>query len=158
MVVDPVSSNSSPSKDGQAVDQISVSGSFDKELMGLTGGFPGGEKGLKQFVAAVKVNALAETVLDPSIMKELQQKPRAPPPPLLMPGMTVIVKNKDNPFYMFGGIVQRVTDGKVAVLFEGGNWDKLQTFYIEELERTPSGPPMTHPKSAILLQKSTPDN
>jgi hypothetical protein len=30
--------------------------------------------------------------------------------------------------------VQRVSDGKVAVLFEGGNWDKLVTFRLKELE------------------------
>jgi hypothetical protein len=31
-------------------------------------------------------------------------------------------------------LVQRITDGKVAVLFEGGNWDKLITFNQAELE------------------------
>jgi hypothetical protein len=27
-----------------------------------------------------------------------------------------------------------VSDGKAAVLFEGGNWDKLITFQLSELE------------------------
>ncbi len=35
---------------------------------------------------------------------------------------------------MFQGLVQRVSDGKAAVLFEGGNWDKLVTFRLSELE------------------------
>ncbi len=30
--------------------------------------------------------------------------------------------------------MQRVSDGKAAVLFEGGNWDKLVTFRLAELE------------------------
>ncbi|QXE23104.1 hypothetical protein B6N60_01793 [Richelia sinica FACHB-800] len=30
--------------------------------------------------------------------------------------------------------MQRVSDGKVAVLFEGGNWDKIITFRLPELE------------------------
>ncbi|MEL6502751.1 MAG: NAD(P)H dehydrogenase subunit NdhS, partial [Cyanobacteria bacterium J06623_1] len=37
-------------------------------------------------------------------------------------------------YYRFEGLVQRVSDGKVAVLFEGGNWDKLITFRFSELE------------------------
>ena len=32
------------------------------------------------------------------------------------------------------GLAQRLSDGKVAVLFEGGNWDKLVTFNLSELE------------------------
>jgi hypothetical protein len=30
--------------------------------------------------------------------------------------------------------VQRITDDNAAVLFEGGNWDKLVTFRLSELE------------------------
>lgn len=117
--------------------------------MGLTGGFPGGETGLQKFLAdnppPPKVSTKPKIELQvPSV------RPRAPPPPLLMPGMTVIVKNPANPFYMYSGIVQRVSDGVAGVLFEGGNWDKLLTFYLEELERTPKGPPMSNPKSAVL--------
>ncbi|KAI5072882.1 hypothetical protein GOP47_0012988, partial [Adiantum capillus-veneris] len=132
-----------------SVEPASTTGSFDKEMMGLTGGFPGGETGLNKFVSSVK---LALKPVDQATMEAVKQRPKAPPPPLLMPGMTVIVKNERSMYHMFGGIVQRVTDGKVAVLFEGGNWDKLVSFYIEELERTAKGPPMTHPKSHILVQ------
>ena len=40
----------------------------------------------------------------------------------------------DDTYYGFQGQVQRVSDGKVAVLFEGGNWDKLVTFNASEIE------------------------
>jgi NAD(P)H-quinone oxidoreductase subunit S, chloroplastic len=80
----------------------------------------------------------------------LSKKPSVPDLPLILPGMIVIVKNPRNPFYMYCGIVQRVTDGKVGVLFEGGNWDKLITFWLDELERREKGPPMVNPKSAII--------
>lgn len=119
---------------------------FEKELLGLTGGFPGGEKGLKKFIEE-----------NPPIAGEGQagivfsgSKPKPPELPLLLPGMIAIVKNPKNPLYMYCGIVQRVTDGKVGVLFEGGNWDKLVTFRLDELERREKGPPMVNPKSAAL--------
>lgn len=129
---------------------------FEKELMGLTGGFPGGEKGLQSFIeknppppkkSAEKASATAV----PSL-----KKPKAPELPLLMPGMIALVKNPNNPYYMYCGIVQRITDGKAGVLFEGGNWDRLITFNLDELERREKGPPMKNPKSVIienLLQK-----
>ena len=53
---------------------------------------------------------------------------------MIFPGTTVRVKNVNDIYYGFKGLVQRVTDGKVAVLFEGGNWDKLITFRLSELE------------------------
>ncbi|MFN4067709.1 MAG: NAD(P)H dehydrogenase subunit NdhS [Thermosynechococcus sp.] len=59
----------------------------------------------------------------------------------ILPGMTVKVTNPNDTYYQFQGTVQRVTDGKVAVLFEGGNWDKLVTFQMSELE-----PVVTTPK------------
>lgn len=117
---------------------------FEKELLGLTGGFPGGERGLKMFIAQ-----------NPPPKKEksfvfLVKKPKPPELPLIMPGMIAIVKNPSNPFHMYCGIVQRITDGKAGVLFEGGNWDRLVTFRLEELERREKGPPMVSPKSVIL--------
>lgn len=120
---------------------------FDKELLGLTGGFPGGEEGLRRFLERNpppdknKSGGQGEQLLG--------SKPKPPEIPLLMPGMTVIVKNQKNPFYMYSGVVQRVTDGKAGVLFEGGNWDKLLTFRLPELERRDKGPPMVNPKSSI---------
>ncbi len=53
---------------------------------------------------------------------------------IILPGSTVTVNNPDDTYYGFQGLVQRVTDGKAAVLFEGGNWDKLITFYLSELD------------------------
>jgi len=53
---------------------------------------------------------------------------------VILPGTTVSVTNPDDTYYSFQGLVQRVSDGKVAVLFEDGNWDKLVTFNLSELE------------------------
>lgn len=53
---------------------------------------------------------------------------------MFLPGAAVRVKNINDTYYGFQGLVQRVTDGKAAVLFEGGNWDKLITFRLSELE------------------------
>lgn len=53
---------------------------------------------------------------------------------MILPGTTVRVINPDDTYYGFEGLVQRLSDGKVAVLFEGGNWDKLVTFQLSELE------------------------
>ncbi|BCL38467.1 NAD(P)H dehydrogenase subunit NdhS [Nostoc sp. MS1] len=53
---------------------------------------------------------------------------------MILPGATVKVTNPNDTYYRYEGLVQRVTDGKVAVLFEGGNWDKIITFRLSELE------------------------
>jgi len=53
---------------------------------------------------------------------------------MIFPGATVRVVNADDTYYRFEGLVQRVSDGKAAVLFENGNWDKLVTFRLAELE------------------------
>ncbi len=53
---------------------------------------------------------------------------------LILPGTTVKVTNPNDTYYKFEGLVQRVSDGKAAVLFEGGNWDKLITFKLSEIE------------------------
>lgn len=54
---------------------------------------------------------------------------------MILPGSAVRVKNpNDTYYYGYQGVVQRITDGKAAVLFEGGNWDKLITFNLSELE------------------------
>lgn len=53
---------------------------------------------------------------------------------MILPGAIVSVKNPADTYYRMTGLVQRVSDGKVAVLFEGGNWDKLITFRLSELE------------------------
>lgn len=53
---------------------------------------------------------------------------------MILPGATVKVINPDDIYYCFEGLVQRVGDGKAAVLFEDCNWDKLVTFQLSELE------------------------
>lgn len=53
---------------------------------------------------------------------------------MILPGSAVKVINPQDTYYQFQGLVQRIADGKVAVLFEGGNWDKLVTFRLTELQ------------------------
>lgn len=123
--------------------------------MGLTGGFPGGEKGLQKFIEKNPPPKKSQkpTTQELAIIEfnqGLTRKPKAPELPLLMPGMIAIVKNENNPYYMYCGIVQRITDGKAGVLFEGGNWDRLITFRLDELERREKGPPMVNPRSVVL--------
>lgn len=128
---------------------------FEKEMMGLTGGFPGGEKGLQTFIEQnppppPPPQSPAKQGSEVSAVAVTDKKPKAPELPLLMPGMIAIVKNPNNPYHMYCGIVQRITDGKAGVLFEGGNWDRLITFRLEELERREKGPPGKNPKSCVL--------
>lgn len=52
---------------------------------------------------------------------------------LILPGSIVRVTNANDTYYGYQGLVQRVTDGKAAVLFEGGNWDKIITFKLSDL-------------------------
>ncbi|KAJ8555873.1 hypothetical protein K7X08_013369 [Anisodus acutangulus] len=122
---------------------------FEKEMMGFTGGFPGGEKGLKKFIEQ-NPPPTKKTESSSMFFSGFNQRPKPPELPLLLPGMIAIVKNTNNPYYMYCGIVQRITDGKAAVLFEGGNWDRLISFRLEELERREKGPPMVSPRSVIL--------
>ncbi|KAL0738874.1 hypothetical protein Bca4012_015084 [Brassica carinata] len=137
---------------------------FEKEMMGLTGGFPGGEKGLKTFIEQNPPPPPPPPTKrggDVASAVATEKKPKAPELPLLMPGMIAIVKNTNSPYHMYCGIVQRITDGKAGVLFEGGNWDRLITFRLEELERREKGPPGKNPKSCVLeplieqMQKET---
>lgn len=52
----------------------------------------------------------------------------------ILPGSAVRVKNINDIYYGYQGLVQRISSNNVAVLFEGGNWDKLVTFRLSELE------------------------
>lgn len=52
---------------------------------------------------------------------------------MIFPGSIVRVTNPNDIYYQFQGLVQRISNGKAAVLFEGGNWDKLITFRLSEL-------------------------
>ncbi|NEP12262.1 MAG: DUF3252 domain-containing protein [Symploca sp. SIO2C1] len=53
---------------------------------------------------------------------------------MILPGSIVRVINPEDTYYQFEGLVQRVNNGQVGVLFEGGNWDKIVTFQLRELE------------------------
>ncbi|NCJ06799.1 DUF3252 domain-containing protein [Synechococcales cyanobacterium C] len=54
--------------------------------------------------------------------------------PTLFPGSSVRVINSGDTYYQYEGQVQRVSDGHAAVIFEGGNWTKIVTFCLRELE------------------------
>ena len=58
---------------------------------------------------------------------ELSRKP-------ILPGSIVIVRDGNSIYRGYKGFVQRVTNKSAAVLFEGGNWDKLVTFKLKNLE------------------------
>ena len=58
---------------------------------------------------------------------ELSKKP-------ILPVSIVVVKDTDSIYRGYKGFVQRVTSTSAAVLFEGGNWDKLITFKLSNLE------------------------
>ena len=58
---------------------------------------------------------------------ELSRKP-------IIPGYIVVVKDFNYIYRGYKGFVQRVTNKSAAVLFEGGNWDKLITFKLSNLE------------------------
>jgi len=122
---------------------------------GATGGFAGGEANLWKFRDEIKEEMAKDKAAQMAKNTKAVISPAQAPmrPPLLMPGMNAICINPKHQYHMFTGIVQRVTDGKAQVLFEGGNWDKSITFRLEDLERSKTGPPALHPKSAILTEK-----
>uniref|UniRef100_A0A8I6XGY2 Uncharacterized protein n=1 Tax=Hordeum vulgare subsp. vulgare TaxID=112509 RepID=A0A8I6XGY2_HORVV len=117
-------------------------------MMGLTGGFPGGEVGLKDFVAKNPPPPPKRAQTDEKASSAVVSagRPRPTELPLFLPGMVVLVKNPNNAYHMYCGIVQRVTDGKVGVLFEGGNWDRLITFGVDGLEGRAKGPAHGEPQ------------
>ena len=51
----------------------------------------------------------------------------------ILPGTTVTVNNQKSIYNGYVGFVQRISGNKAAVLFEGGNWDKLLTFPLNDL-------------------------
>ncbi len=52
----------------------------------------------------------------------------------ILPGSIVVVRDVTSIYRGYKGFVQRVTNKSAAVLFEGGNWDKLITFQLSNLE------------------------
>lgn len=53
----------------------------------------------------------------------------------IMPGTTVKVINPNSIYKGYIGFVQRISGNTAAVLFEGGNWDKLMTIPTRDLEK-----------------------
>ncbi len=56
------------------------------------------------------------------------------PKEMILPGSSVVVKNSSSIYNGYRGFVQRITEDKAAVLFEGGNWDKLLTIPLKHLQ------------------------
>ncbi len=52
----------------------------------------------------------------------------------ILPGSTVTVIDPASIYRGYTGFVQRISENKAAVLFEGGNWDKLISIPLQELE------------------------
>jgi hypothetical protein len=52
----------------------------------------------------------------------------------VLPGTTVVVRDACSIYNGYRGFVQRISGDKAAVLFEGGNWDKLVTMPLKTLE------------------------
>jgi hypothetical protein len=53
----------------------------------------------------------------------------------ILPGSTVVVRDGTSIYNGYKGFVQRISGAKAAVLFEGGNWDKLITMPLKRLEQ-----------------------
>ena len=53
---------------------------------------------------------------------------------LILPGSTVIVRDDTSIYNGYRGFVQRISGPLAAVLFEGGNWDKLITIPLNKLK------------------------
>ena len=52
----------------------------------------------------------------------------------ILPGSTVTVEDARSIYNGYTGFVQRISGDKAAVLFEGGNWDKLVTLRLKDLK------------------------
>ena len=53
----------------------------------------------------------------------------------ILPGSTVVVRDGRSIYNGYKGFVQRISGNRAAVLFEGGNWDKLITVPLLTLEQ-----------------------
>ena len=58
----------------------------------------------------------------------------ASPAALILPGSTVMVQDDRSIYNGYTGFVQRISGDRAAVLFEGGNWDKLVTLPLRTLQ------------------------
>ena len=60
----------------------------------------------------------------------------APAAAPILPGATVTVQDVTSIYNGYTGFVQRISGDRAAVLFEGGNWDKLVTMRLKALRQT----------------------
>ncbi|WP_025362016.1 NAD(P)H dehydrogenase subunit NdhS [Synechococcus sp. WH 8109] len=58
----------------------------------------------------------------------------APATSPILPGSTVTVSDATSIYNGYTGFVQRISGERAAVLFEGGNWDKLVTLRLKDLQ------------------------
>ena len=58
----------------------------------------------------------------------------APATAPILPGSTVTVSDATSIYNGYTGFVQRISADRAAVLFEGGNWDKLVTLRLKDLQ------------------------
>ena len=58
----------------------------------------------------------------------------APATAPILPGATVTVVDATSIYNGYIGFVQRISGDRAAVLFEGGNWDKLVTMRLRDLQ------------------------
>ena len=65
----------------------------------------------------------------------LHQSPAMAEPLPILPGSTVVVRDGRSIYNGYKGFVQRISGAKAAVLFEGGNWDKLVTLPLSRLQQ-----------------------
>jgi NAD(P)H dehydrogenase subunit S len=52
----------------------------------------------------------------------------------ILPGSTVVVRDGRSIYNGYRGFVQRISGSRAAVLFEGGNWDKLITVPLTSIQ------------------------
>ena len=53
----------------------------------------------------------------------------------ILPRSTVVARDGRSIYNGYRGFVQRISGQQAAVLFEGGNWDKLVTMPLRTLEQ-----------------------
>ena len=64
----------------------------------------------------------------------VRERAMAPATAPILPGSTVTVADATSIYNGYTGFVQRISGDRAAVLFEGGNWDKLVTLRLKHLQ------------------------
>ena len=66
--------------------------------------------------------------------RTVRERAMAPATAPILPGSTVTVADATSIYNGYTGFVQRISGDRAAVLFEGGNWDKLVTLRLKDLQ------------------------